>query len=66
MRKPVFLRKTMKQISMLVLFKLVSHLDATNSRLVGDKGLRYKRDFLKFSQCSLTGHCDHDTLMQLY
>ena len=25
--------------------KLVSHLDATISRLVGDKGLRYKCDF---------------------
>ena len=28
--------------------KLVSHWDATTSRLVGDKGLRYKRDFLPF------------------
>ena len=28
--------------------KLVSHWDATSSRLVGDKGLRYKRDFLPF------------------
>ena len=28
--------------------KLVSHWDATISRLVGDKGLRYKRDFLPF------------------
>ena len=28
--------------------KLVSHWEATISRLVGDKGLRYKRDFLPF------------------
>ena len=28
--------------------KLVSHWDPTTSRLVGDKGLRYKRDFLPF------------------
>ena len=30
------------------LLKLVSLWDATISRLVGDKGLRYKRDFLPF------------------
>ena len=29
-----------------VCIKLVSHWDATILRLVGDKGLRYKRDFL--------------------
>ena len=41
--------------------KLVSHWDATISRLVGDKGLRYKRDFLPFfSHCGHTGHTDHD------
>ena len=28
--------------------KLVFHWDATISRLVGDKGLRYERDFLPF------------------
>ena len=66
MRKPVFLRKTIEQISMLVLFKLVSHWDATNSRLVGDKGLQLNITFCQFSQCGLTGHCDHDTHMQLY
>ena len=28
------------------IYKLVSHWNATNSRLVGDNALRYKRDFL--------------------
>ena len=40
--------------------KLVSHLDATISRLVDDKVLRYKRDFLPFSDCGHTGLCDRD------
>ena len=45
---------------MLVLFKLVSHWDGTNSRLVGDKGLRYKHDFLTiFIRASvLRGSCE--------
>ena len=30
------------------LLKLVSHWDATISRLVGDNGLLYKNDFLPF------------------
>ena len=37
-----------KPLKILTHLKLVSHWEATISRLVGDKGLRYKRNFLTF------------------
>ena len=41
--------------------KLVSHWDATISRLDGDKGLRYIYvTFCHFSYCGHTGLCDRD------
>ena len=38
------------------------HWDATTSRLVGDKGLRYKRDILSFFTLRSHLFCDRDII----
>ena len=42
------------------LLKLVSHWDAINWRLVGDKSWRCKCDISTIFSCSLTDNCTHD------